>query len=146
MKKASDRDYCTVLISLAEDRDDKKATHDKVCGLHPPVPVGFFDSVQSKLESPADPTPTHGAEGAVKRCEASVKRLDHMNEILEALADEAWFSSNHGQTLAQRFKLNTYCPAIRSKLLDFSLMHQVSQRRVDGLDFAASDPRTRDKR
>jgi hypothetical protein len=132
------RDYCAVLVSSTVSEIDKKQTLDT--GLHSPVSVDFFDSVQRMQDSPADSNPTHRVEGAVKRCEASVKRLQRMNEALESLANAAWFSPDHSQTLAERLKINKYYPAIRSKMLDSGLMHHVSQRKIDDIDSDAADP------
>ncbi len=148
IQHAPDPDYCEVLVSSAECRVDKKRTHDMI-GLRSPVSVDIFDRLQSKLDSPADEIPAHNAEGAVKRCEASVKRLERMNGMLDSIADGAWLSSDQMQALTKKLNLNKFYAAIRSRMFDSRLMHQVqhasqdsqeSQPKQDGIDPAAADP------
>jgi hypothetical protein len=102
--------------------------------------VEYFASVHRKPEPAEHNFHSQQAEGAVKRCEASVKRLHRMNEVLESLSEAAWSSSDDMQTLAKRFRLNHYYPTIRSTMLKSRLMHHQSQPITNDIDSDAVDP------
>ena len=124
--------HLAVLLSSDNCRVDSNFKHN--LHLHSPVSSDTFESVQIRQDSSACEYPLRSAEGAVKRCEASVKRLGRMHEMVESLAEEAWSSSDISQSQKIELKLNEYYPTICSKLLDSRLPHQGSQPSNDDAD------------
>jgi hypothetical protein len=55
--------------------------------------------------------------GALTRCEAHVRRLERMNNVLETFGDTSWSRSDNREMLVMRLKQNKYFPAIQSLLL-----------------------------
>ena len=139
MNHAPDREYCAILVSPAKCRDEKERTHET--GPHSPEPVDFFfDRAVELTESSADGHPRHTADGAVKRCEASVKRLERINEMLESFAEGAWSSGDDMQTLARDLRRNKHYSAIQSRMLHSRLMRHERQPMLADVDIFAADP------
>lgn len=112
--------YRTVLISSAFDFEYSKEGKE---GLQSPVSVDFFNSTDIDPDGCCQQTNRPCAEGAIKRCEASVQRLARMNTVIEALSSDLWALSDDRHLLGNNLKQNRFFSALQSKLLSLRLQN-----------------------
>jgi hypothetical protein len=82
---------------------------------------------------------TQEPDGAFRRCEARIKRLDKLNAAIEAFAREDWSCTDNRHLLERRFNQNPYCAAIKAKMLAARL-HAVRVRPELLRDTGQSEP------
>ena len=112
--------YRAVLISSSHDF--QKRIQSDEC-LHSPVSVDCFDRA-GEITDMTDHKhhAISAAEGALKRCEANVKRMARLNSMMESFAGESWSDTDHCKSLARNLRNSKYFPALQSRMLRFRLM------------------------
>ncbi|EKX44595.1 hypothetical protein GUITHDRAFT_163489 [Guillardia theta CCMP2712] len=55
-------------------------------------------------------------QSALKRCEARIRRLDRLNEILEKLTEKSWIQTQTSNLLSDKLRSNAYFKIIQAKI------------------------------
>jgi hypothetical protein len=126
--------YRTVLLSSSI------GFHNSVDGIivQSPTSVDFFHKAHTETETTCDQGATTAAEGALKRCEASVQRLARLSAMIEYLGNEAWSCSDDQLNLANKLEQSRFFPAIQFTMMAQRLRNQ-NRRSADASD-AGSAP------
>ena len=83
--------------------------------------LGSSDPIDADCDHTAIDSPDSIGIGALKQCDARVKRLDALSRLLESFADPLWTSSEDIDQLSMALKQNAYLPAIRNRMLSLQL-------------------------
>lgn len=84
-------------------------------------PINSAPASRTPTHTPplSPPSPKQASErhphglGALQKCELRLKRLEKLNEVLQALSDPIWASSDPSSLLIRRLKENPSFPAVR---------------------------------
>jgi hypothetical protein len=141
-----DPTYITSTLFLDFSDDLPEFSEDTSSNL--PSNVVANEHNRSDLPSPALSTRSNDnssmqtdeePDGAFRRCEARIRRLDKLNAALEAFGRDDWSCTDNRHLLERRLNQNPYCAAIKARMLAARL-HGVRVRPELLRDTGQSEP------